>query len=80
VSHAVESWQLPLETKKSRRRAPSVAESNASASSAADQEEGRCRSQQLLAKPSARRSNRAISLYARKLLIAHRKFDDSRRG
>jgi hypothetical protein len=39
-----------------------------------------CRSQQLLAKPSARRSNRAISLYARKLLIAHRKFDDSRRG
>ena len=40
----------------------------------------RCRSQQLLAKPSALRSNRAISLYARKLLIAHRKFDDSRRG
>src|ERR1700722_19297453 len=38
-----------------------------------------CRSQQLLAKPSALRSNRAISLYARKLLIAHRKFDDSRR-
>jgi hypothetical protein len=38
-----------------------------------------CRRQRFLTKPSARRTNRTISSNARKLLIAHRKFDDSRR-
>src|SRR5882762_8078510 len=44
-----------------------------------EQDGGRCQRQQFLANQSARQTNRAFSLDARGLLIAHRKFDDSRR-